>query len=326
MTTQKTEVRKKYRSDRTLFRRFFPTVGIVFCMFLFLRDSSLARDAVIRGLRISAMNVIPSVFPFLVFSDLLLSGGGLPNRQSKGLQSLFRLPASGCTAVLLGWVCGFPVGARCAAIELKNGRLTREEAERVVAIASVPSPAFLIGAVGLGLFGNRATGLFLYGSALAAAGIVGVFSARRNTVAFTDRDVSLGIPTHTVPFSVRLTDALRGAALGALNLCACIVFFSAISAAANAVLSRFGVPDPFRAGVACLLELSGGVADVAALPDHRFSLLLCAVAVGWTGLSVHFQTLAACDGILRFGRFALRKGLQTILCVGFAALWLRFHG
>lgn len=327
MTTQKTERRKRYRSGLLLFRQAFPTVGVLFCMLFFLRDPSLARDAVLRGLRISALNVIPSVFPFLVLSDLLLSGGGLPNDRGKGLRSLFRLSAVGGTAILLGWVCGFPVGARCAATELKNGRLTREEAERVIAAASVPSPAFLIGGVGVGLFDDRATGLFLWGSALAAAGIVGVFSTFRKTTTFPKSYTPSHGSTRPTSFPVRLTDALRGAALAALNLCAYIVFFSAVSAAANAVLSRFGASDPLRAVVSCLLELSGGVSDAAALPDRRLSLLFCAAAIGWSGLSVHFQTLAVCDGqSLRFGRFAFRKGLQAVICLGFAALWLRFHG
>ena len=133
MTIQKIGRRKKAFLQIRFFGRILPTLGILFCMLLFLRDPTLGREAVLRGLRISAWNVLPSVFPFLVFSDLLISGNALPKGFSKVLQRLFRLPAEGCTAILLGWVCGFPVGARCAATARKNGRLTADQAERTVA-------------------------------------------------------------------------------------------------------------------------------------------------------------------------------------------------
>lgn len=328
MTIQKTERRKKIGCTVLSPRQVLPTVGVLFCMLLFLRNPTIARDAVLRGLRISATNVIPSVFPFLVFSDLLLSCGGLPNGATKWMQKLFRLPASGCTAILLGWLCGFPVGARCAATELKQGPLTQKDAERIVAIASVPSPAFLIGGVGNGLFGNRTIGLFYYGAAISAAAIVGFLSARRATEDTLQESRSeLCAPLPNEPFSLRLTDAVRRSALAALNICAYIVFFSAISAAAGAVLSRFGAPAVFSAPISCLLELSGGIAEAAALSDPRAATLLCAAAVGWTGFSVHFQTFSVCDTpSLRFGRYLLCKGLQAVLCLGFAVLWLSVRG
>ena len=325
MTIQKIGRRKKAFLQIRFFVGVLPTLGILFCMLLFLRDPTLGREAVLRGLRISALNVLPSVFPFLVFSDLLISGNALPKGFSKVLQRLFRLPAEGCTAILLGWVCGFPVGARCAATERKNGLLSADQAERAVAIACVPSPAFLIGGVGVGLFGDRSVGLFLYATAILSATTVGVFSAFRGAKEHLKEDVFPTIPPLPDPFAVRLTNAVRNAAHAALYLCAYIVFFSAVGAAAEAVLSRFGAPDFCKALVSCFLELSKGVTDAAALPNPPSALLLCTAAVGWTGLSVHFQTLAACDGSgLRFGRYFFRKGLQALLCVGLAAIRLLF--
>ena len=323
MTIQKTERQKRAFLQIRFFDGVLPSLGVLFCMLLFLRDPTLGREAVLRGLRISAWNVLPSVFPFLVFSDLLISGNALPKGFSKVLQRLFRLPSEGCTAILLGWVCGFPVGARCAATEQKNGRLTTAQAERAVAIACVPSPAFLIGGVGVGLFGDRAIGLFLYAAAIVSAATVGIFSAFRGS-----KDPLAEIPLASAsplpdPFAVRLTNAVRNASHTALYLCAYVVFFSAVGAAVTAILSRFGAPDLCKTVVSCLLELSKGTTDAALLSDRRAALLLCAAAVGWTGFSVHFQNLAVCDGSdLRFGRYFLRKGLQALLCVGFMAICL----
>lgn len=326
MTIQKIERRKKAFSKIRFFGRVLPTIGIFFCMLLFLRDPTLGRESVLRGLRISALTVLPSVFPFLVFSDLLISGNALPKGFSKVLQRLFRLPAQGCTAILLGWVCGFPVGARCAVAEWKNGRLSTDQAQRAIAIACVPSPAFLIGGVGVGLFGDRSVGLFLYASAIVSATAVGIFSAVHASKDPFEKESFSVTSLLPDPLAVRLTSAVRNAAHTALYLCAYIVFFSAVGAAAEAVLSRFGAPDLLKTVVSCFLELSKGASDAASLPNPRTARLLCAAAVGWTGLSVHFQTLAACDGSdLRFGRYFLRKGLQALLCVVLTTVFLIFR-
>ncbi len=327
MTIQKIGDRKKIkrRGITSALRGAIPTIGVLFCMALFLRNPTLGRDAVTRGLQISARNVIPSVFPFLVFSDLLLSGGALPERFTKGMQSLLRLPAAGCTAILLGWVCGFPIGALGAMRGLKDGTLTTTEAERVIAISCVPSPAFLIGSVGVGLFGDRGKGIFLYTAVLLAALTVGFFSARLQKGESTARENS--IPPIPDPFPLRLTEAIRKSALSSLNICAFIVFFSAVSGAVEAVLTRFGANPYSGAVLSALLELSGGAASAAALDDPRAAMILCGAAAGWAGLSVHFQILSVCHGQrLRFGRYFLAKGLQGLLCALMVTAWLLFHG
>ncbi len=320
-------------SKKRAFRPLIPTLrkallplGVLFCMLLFLRNSGLARASVLGGLRLAGLQVLPAVFPFLVFSELLVSGTAPPRLATKGLQTLFRMPAAGCVAILLGWLCGFPIGARCAVRALKNGLLTRDETERAVAISSVPSPAFLIGGVGAGMLGNRAAGLFLYGATIFAAATAGAVSARVGSRESTLPPPVLS-PQAAQPFAKRLTSAIRGSATAALHICAFVVFFSAISGAVGAILSRFGMGAVPSAWVGSLLELSGGVAMAAELPDPRAALLLCGAAAGWAGLSVHCQILSVCDGYgLRSGRYFLSKAAQALLCAGAVAVWLLAHG
>ena len=326
--TARAFVGRKKQIPRALFlRRVLPLGGVLFCMALFLRDPALAAGAVTDGLRLTAQKLIPAVFPFLVLSDLLLTCGGVPAWATRPAQYVFRLPAAGAQAVLLGWLCGFPIGAQCAIRAMEEGTLTREEAERTVAVSSVPSPAFLLGAVGSGLFGDRGYGLFLEGSVLFAAALSGVILAR-----FT-HDRSARSENKTVdsrqagPFAGQLTAAVRKAALTTLNLAAFVVFFSAVSGAAGAILTRLGAGEPLRAAVNGLLELSGGAARAAALPDAWLARLLCAGAAGWGGISVHFQIASVCAGQdLRLRRYLFAKGLQCLLCLFFTTLFLLISG
>ena len=123
----------------------------LFCLVLILKNTQIAMEYIHQGLRLCVKTVIPSLFPFMVISELLVSSGigaALLRPVSSVFKKVFKLPDTGCCAVLLGMLCGFPVGARCAVSALSTGELNREEAERVLLFSTNPSSAFLINAVG----------------------------------------------------------------------------------------------------------------------------------------------------------------------------------
>lgn len=315
--------RRMRSAARGLFGTVFPTVGTVFCMLFFLLRPEVGRASVLDGLRLAGLGVLPAVFPFLVLSDLLISGGGLPRALTSFAGTLFRLPGAGGTAILLGWLCGFPIGARCAADAFRTGRLSREEAERAARIASIPSPAFLIGGVGAGMLRDRGAGLFLFLAALLSATLTGLLESYPKR-----KERSPGREDRFPPaqrFPLRLTGAVRGSATASLQLCAYVVFFSALNGAVGAILGQFGAGDVPRAVISGLLELSGGVSAACATGMPIPALLLCSAMTGWCGLSVLFQIASVCDGCgFRFGRLILSKALQSAICLILTGMWIRF--
>ena len=319
MTAEPAKQKKLGKTMRTRMKRlpFFPLAVLLLLLF-FLRNSALAKDAVLAGLRRAALGVLPSVFPFLVLSDLLVSVGGLPHKIGACLSPLFRLPPAACAAILLGWICGFPIGAVYAAKEAEAGNLAPEDGERAVAAASVPSPAFLVGVVGGGVFHRGSVGLILWFLCVFSAAVVCAVGGigRKNAVKNSENS----LPSAPEPFFRLFTGAVRRAANVALNLCAFIAFFSVLIAATGAVSARFGVPSGVFAWGAALLELSGGI-DAAGAISTPLLLPFCAACCGWSGFSVHFQIFAVCEKMrLRYGKYLFAKALQAILCFGLS--WL----
>ena len=119
----------------------------------FLADAGHIRAAASQALRLCATSVIPALFPFLAVSGLLISlgfGEWLSPLLSGLMTPLFRLPGSAGSAVLLGLVGGYPIGARTAADLYRNNLLTREETERLLTFCNNSNPVFLISVLGLG--------------------------------------------------------------------------------------------------------------------------------------------------------------------------------
>ena len=65
---------------------------------------------------------------------------------------------------LLLWVLlvGYPVGAKIVTNFRKQGICTKEEGERLLTFTNNSGPLFIIGTVGISLFGNTTIGLLLF--------------------------------------------------------------------------------------------------------------------------------------------------------------------
>ncbi len=308
------------RTSRILFGSF-----TLFCLLLILRNSDLAAEYMSRGLLLCARTVIPSLFPFMVLSELLLRGGfasGVLRFLTVPLQKLLHLSAGGCTALLPGLLCGFPIGARCATLSLERGEITKEECQRVVAISGVPSSAFLISAVGVSLWGNRAFGVALYVTVLASALLTGILFGLVRPVA--SPPVAMERAEAQGSSATLLTASVRSATQSILPVCAYVVFFSTLTGTLSSLPLVEDLPHIIHAALTAFLELTSGM-SLAATPENTHpAALLSAAAAGWSGMSVHCQILSVCEGTgISFRSYFLSKALQSLLCVILFALLLR---
>lgn len=293
---------------------------LLFCLLLLLKNSDAAIRFMSAGLLTCATTVIPALFPFAVLAEWISSGSPFRRGLSRIFAPLGRLLAlseDGLCALLLGMLCGFPIGTRCAVNAYREGRIEREEAERVIGIACPPSSGFLIGAVGTMLLGDKKFGVRLYFAVLLSAAIVALFLRflrQRRTDSVSCTIPCTSCPRPLIPMAKRFTDAVGAATQGMLTVCAYVVFFSTLIGALGLILKPLGLPDQLSAILFSLLELSSGARHAAALTSPTSARLICALAAGWSGLSVHCQTLSFCAGTdLSLRTYFLAKLLQGLL-------------
>ena len=117
------------------------------------------------GVELCLTVMLPSLFPFFVLSNLSVRLG-FADKLGKALapvmRPVFNVSGAGAAALALGFVGGYPVGAKTVISLYKSGRLTKTEAERMLAYANNSGPAFILGVVGTGIFAERGAGLALY--------------------------------------------------------------------------------------------------------------------------------------------------------------------
>lgn len=296
-------------------------------LLLFFIEPGGVAEHIRRGMTLCVRTMIPSLFPFMVVSELIVrSGAGeaiakLPAR-------LLRLPAGGVCASLLGALCGFPVGSRTAAEYYRRGRLTERQFHIVLSACNVPSVAFLVCAVGLSLYGRWEIGI-----GLVVLSLAGALSSGLGTAWLLPRKgehVATALPSasqesEAESLSHMLPASISSAAMGMLGVCATVLLFSGIMGALGGILDRVAPGETARAALLGVLEMSGGVCAASLLADRRVALVLGASMIGWGGLSVHCQIFSACAGCpLNVRLFWLGRAWQALVCGGGAWLWLRF--
>ncbi len=331
-----THVRKTLFPNNKKPPRHRPSAGQIgfclmstFCFVLILRNSDAAIEYMGRGLTLCARTVIPSLFPFMVISELLVrSGAGeaFGRLFSRVMRWLFGLSGAGVSALFLGSMCGFPVGARTAVSLYDRNIISKSECEHLLTFTNNPSSAFLITAVGVSLFGNRKLGVILYITVLGcsfAVGILARFFMRHKGETTEHPHFPIGLHPGGVEM---FTSAVSGAATAMLTVCGYVIFFSAITGALGSMAAdRTGFGEVFYALLAGFLEMTGGISEASSLARRESAIILTAAMAGWSGLSVHCQIMTLCGGRgLSFRPYLIAKATQGILCAAVMTLILRY--
>ena len=280
----------------------------VTALFWLLLDAREVRQAVGEGLALCTGSVIPALFPFLCVSSLLmaLGFGELAAGPLGGLMALYGLDGPAASALLLGVVGGYPIGARTAAELVERRLLTREEGERLLTFCNNSNPVFLISVLGAGVFGNVRLGIWLWLIHVLSALLTGLLF--RSGGSGQRRCVTRKIPFRAVSLPSAVVTAVGRALSGMLSVCAFVVLFYVLASPLRELGGWLGA---LLVGTVELFSLT------PLLPPTSAGFLLAAFCTGWGGLSVLCQTAAVLDGTDLSLRTAL---LGKLLQGAFSAL------
>ncbi len=255
-------------------------------------------EAIMNGIRaaltVCAVSIIPSLFLFLVLSDLivsvLLSSGG-------------RITSPKYTVFCLGAICGFPTGAAVCERLYRSGALNLKDAERLLPLCNSVSPAFAIGAIGVSMLGDIRLGVLLYISQILASLLI-LLPLRIPAKSGNSK-------TDTMPFSEMFFTAVEKSIGSILRICALICVFSALLS-----ILRVYCSETVYAFLAALLEIGSGASAASTLfaATPIPALTLCAFACGWSGICVHLQIFSVSKSIkVNKIQFTAYKGIVGVL-------------
>ncbi len=304
---------------KSRFIKYTSVAVLLSAFFLTLMNSALAIEYMKKGLKLCSDAVIPSLFPFMVISDLIVSSGAgeaVAKTLTRPVKALFKVNDAMLCAFILGAVCGFPIGAVSLVSMYDRGVITKGQCATAMTFCNNPGSAFVLSVVGVSLFGSKSLGTMLYFSVLFSAVAAGIICS----FIFKDKNTEFCTEIKTAPSSSKedgialFTSSIQRSCNSMLTVCSYVLFFSALIGCLGALTERLGVSKDISSLLFGFFELSSGVAEVSEVFSPEASLAICGMLLGWSGLSVHFQIMTVCRGRgISFKPYFFAKVLQGII-------------
>ena len=287
----------------------------VFLTFCMLTNSSLSLAYAALGLRLWYEKMVPVLFPFMVLSGTLIRMGLVeslirPIRPFFG--KLFRISDPAVYTILMGFLCGFPMGARTTA-ELRNRQeLSVSEGQFLLAFCNNFGPVYFLGFVLpllhrtlklpylIGMYGIPVIyGLFLRYT---------VYRMRLKDTSMVSQPVTKSTVRTSLPDA--LDDAVNAAGLSILQLGGYMIIFNLLNLLPGLFLRQSHLLAP-------LLEITGGL-QLLADRYPLYTLLL----LPFGGLSCIAQTAGCIRNTgLSLKKYIIHKLVLTLLTAFYYLGW-----
>lgn len=274
------------------------------------------------GLVLWANSIVPSLFPFFVATELLSHTnfayylGKILNRFMK---PLFNIRGEGCFAFIMGIISGYPIGAKIAVNFRKNNICTKEECERLLSFTNNSGPLFIIGTVGINMFGNSTIGFLLLITHLLASLTVGIifrfwknnsnsYLASNNSYVNSKDNISLSnlgeIIGNSISSSINTILLIGGFVVLFSVIISILRTSKLIYILADCMQPLFNllhIPGEFSTGlISGILELTNGLSIISNIPCKKISIniIISSFLLGLGGISILLQvwsTIAKSD-------------------------------
>ena len=138
--------------------------GTILFTALLIKYPQPALESSVKGLNIWWEVVFPSLLPFFVTAELLISFGVVTFIGvlfEPIMRPLFNVSGVGSFAWIMGMASGYPSGAKISARLREENKISKLEAERLLAFTNASSPLFIFGAISVGFFHEPKLGLLI---------------------------------------------------------------------------------------------------------------------------------------------------------------------
>lgn len=138
--------RPKQEIRPNLLRFLYMSLGI-YLIVLLLRFPALSLQYAATGLNLWFQKMIPTLLPFMILSGILIRMNlteTIVRFVHPLLRFIFGTTPNGSYTLIMGFLCGFPMGARVVGELYGADKLTRREAERLLAFCNNIGPIYFL--------------------------------------------------------------------------------------------------------------------------------------------------------------------------------------
>ncbi|WMJ23522.1 hypothetical protein RBG61_02290 [Paludicola sp. MB14-C6] len=293
-------------------KNLFLLIMIYLLLFSIIFFSSELASGIKNGITISLNLVIPSLFIFMIFSNIIMKSSlcriiSYPFRFIA--KHIYKISPQHITIVVLSLIGGYPIGAKLISNAVAEQKMSTITGEKMLCYCVNCSPAFLITAVGSSIFHNAKIGVLIFISQVIACLIVGFLTSKF----YNNKDTSIQLkPTKPPKINATLiVNSVNDAVRSLIVICSFIVAFSAFMPLVGVFTQKL---DPnLNIVIQGLLEVTTACNALRDLHSPHV-ILYAAIFTAFGGICVHLQVCAMLKGSnIRLRKFYFYRIIYTAI-------------
>lgn len=204
-----------------------PTVLISVLIIYFLLNPKECIDASLSGAKLFVQALLPTILPFMVLCNLLISYDGI-NLYGTFLGPFISYPLglskNSSFPLIASLICGNPLGAKYSTDAYEQGYYDYDEYSRMISVASNTSPLFLIGSVGSVMLGDKKLGYILVLGNYLSMFTLAIMTSKRPKYKYKKKLAPVAKEKQN--FGTNFKNAIENATTTSLNVAGYIIIFS----------------------------------------------------------------------------------------------------
>ncbi len=294
------------------YKNLFVVLFMLWMIFVILFNRELIYETISYSLKVWVHNLIPSMFPFFVVSDILLCyhvSEYIPKFIVKFFSKVFNVSNTIIVVFFLSMLSGMPNNARIIAMMLRNNEISLDDANHVLIFTHFPNPSFVFSVVGVFFLHNSYYGIIIYISIILGNLILGFIT--RNYINHYHIDYTKK-SSKSQNISLVFIQAVRrsiDSLLLILGIITCFLICSAI------IISKLSFSSYTNAIIQGIFEITMGIKAISNLGiSDLYKVVISAMLISFGGISVHMQIISQIiDTDISYHTFFLARIFHAIL-------------
>lgn len=296
-------------------------------------------NATIKGAELFFYKVFPSVFPFVVISNLIICFEGV-HIYSKLLGNMLcypiRMPKQ-CTFVLLvSALCGYPLGAKYTCDLYEKNLIDFSTYERLISIASNAGPLFIIGSIGTSMLNNTYLGYLLLAANYSSCLIMGIILP--NKISNNIKIFSNKYSKENINIGSAFKESVENSIKTCFSIAGFIILFSVIytiiisnplfKTFINSISQIFHIKENLIEGfILGVIEMTNGCNFISMINvPIIYKIGFIGFFLGFSGFSIISQVYSfTAKSKLSIKKYIFRKFLQGIISSGISLLFYTLY-
>ncbi len=285
----------------------FGYASLVF-IFFFIVFSDIAAHSALNGIKLCGGVLIPTLFPTMVLTGIAIRSGvfnTLSRIGDKIFTPLFGICGKYIVSLFIGILGSAPTGAM-AVKNLASEKESDGEKASALLLSSVVSFGFIYSVVGINILQNSRRGVALFFFQIISVMLTATFLRPKKTLILKAKMASM----KSEKISTAVAASIRDAAINMLSVCGSVIFFSALSG----IFVSLPIGENVKLFICPFLELASGLQYISGRFPPDITFMLAASAIGWSGLSMIFQSLSVSEGKISSHKYILGRAVSALIC------------